>query len=180
MSKKKVLIVIDMQNDFIDGSLGTREAKVVVPNVVKKIEDWDGDIIVTMDQHEPNYLSTMEGRHLPVEHCITGTNGWNVNDCVAQSLARKLKPTNINIRVTSKSTFASRRVPTLLDGYHEIEIIGLCTDVCVVSNALMLKSLFPEVPIIVDASCCAGTTPEAHQAALTVMKSCHIDIINNN
>lgn len=164
----KTLIVVDMQNDFIDGALGTKEAQAIVPNVKKKIEEYQarGDkIIFTRDTHTMNYLTTNEGKHLPVEHCIFGTDGWKIADGLEVE----------NCTYVDKPTFG-----WIHWGSHdleEIELCGLCTDICVVSNALILKAVFPEVNITVDASCCAGVTPESHQAALTTMKMCQINVI---
>ena len=169
---KKVLIVIDMQNDFIDGALGSPEAQAIVPNVKKKIEEYDarGDqIIFTKDTHSINYLYTNEGKHLPVEHCIEFTDGWQIAsqlDWTTNPCAYVFKPT---FGWTGWSTF------NLEDA--EIEIVGLCTDICVVSNAIILKAIYPETKITVDASCCAGVTPESHKAALTTMKMCQINVI---
>lgn len=164
----KTLIVVDMQNDFIDGALGTKEAQAIIPNVKKKIEEYfnNGDeIIFTRDTHEVEYLSTNEGKHLPIPHCIIGTHGWQIAD--------GLEVPNCNH--VSKPTFGwihwNRR------SFEEIEMIGLCTDICVVSNALILKAMFPEINITVDASCCAGVTPETHKAALQTMKMCQINVI---
>lgn len=175
---EKVLIVIDMQNDFIDGPLGTPEAKAIVPNVVKKIDEWDSDIVFTMDTHDDRYFNTREGRYLPVEHCIQFEQGWCLNTDVYYRFVNK----NNHVQITQapKCQFALYHLWEYVKKYTEIEIVGLCTDVCVVSNALLLRTFLPEVDITVDASCCAGTTPEAHKAALTVMKSCHINIINEN
>ena len=166
--KQKVLIVIDMQNDFIDGALGTPEAQAIVPNVKKKIEEYKArgdEIIFTRDTHPANYLETNEGKHLPVEHCIFGTYGWQIADGLETE----------NCKYIDKLTFGwiywNNR------DYDEIELVGLCTDICVVSNALILKAQFPEINITVDASCCAGVTPETHKAALTTMKMCQIDVI---
>lgn len=170
---KKVLIVIDMQNDFIDGSLGTREAVAIVPNVIRKIQEYDPqDMYATLDTHPQNYLKTQEGKNLPVEHCIKGTDGWKLQPDI-----QKLIPGD---HVYEKPTFGS--VKLAQDMYKlqpdAIELVGLCTDICVVSNALMLKAFLPEVPITVDASCCAGVTPEKHEAALETMRSCQISVIN--
>lgn len=164
----KTLIVVDMQNDFIDGSLGTPEAVAIVPNVKKKIEEYKarGDqIIYTRDTHFDNYLETNEGKHLPVEHCIKDTHGWHIADGLVVE----------NCDCIDKVTFGW----TKWYGYNfeEIELVGLCTDICVVSNALILKAQFPEIPITVDASCCAGVTPESHKAALLTMKMCQINVI---
>ena len=177
MRKKKTLIVVDMQNDFITGSLGTPEAEAIVPNVIEKIKQYDasGDrIIFTKDTHQSNYLNTNEGRHLPVEHCIEGTDGW------------KLAPEIVNAigydnyyGIVNKGTFGTLDWDAIIPESEskDIEIVGLCTDICVVSNALILKAIFPESNITVDASCCAGVTPETHAAALTTMKMCQINVI---
>lgn len=173
---KKVLIVVDMQNDFVTGSLGTKEAIAIVPNVEKKIEEYldNNDVIYfTKDTHWEGYLDTQEGKKLPVEHCIIGTNGWEIID--------KLKLYEHN--VFQKDTFASRDIAECVwngfinNDYDSVELVGVCTDICVISNALLIKALAPELEITVDASCCAGTTPERHKAALETMKSCQIDVI---
>ncbi len=169
----KVLIVVDMQNDFIDGSLGTKEAEAIVGNVEKKIREWDGLVVATRDTHSPKYLETQEGRNLPVEHCIEGTVGWEINPTIQAALDEK------HAQVVNKPTFGSVALAMMLMqcGVTEIQLVGLCTDICVVSNALLLKANMPEVPISVDASCCAGVTPEKHAAALETMKSCQINIL---
>lgn len=165
---KRTLIVIDMQNDFISGSLGTKEAQAIVPNVKKKIEEYKArgdEIIFTRDTHSTDYLETNEGKHLPVEHCIEGTWGWQIADGLEVA----------NCLYIDKPTFGWTHWK-----YHsleEVELVGLCTDICVVSNALILKAQFPEAKITVDASCCAGVTPESHKAALTTMKMCQINVI---
>lgn len=166
---KRTLIVIDMQNDFVTGSLGTPEAQAIVPNVKRKIDEYQarGDkIIFTRDSHNANYLHSLEGKHLPVEHCIVGTKGW----CVVDEL------NNPSCEHVDKKTFG---YAFWGDDYYfeEIEIVGVCTDVCVISNALILKATFRTFDITVDASCCAGTTTEKHEAALEVMKSCQINVI---
>lgn len=166
---KKTLIVVDMQNDFIDGALGTKEAQAIVPNVKKKIEEYKArgdEIIFTRDTHQKDYLNTNEGKHLPVEHCIEGTHGWQIRD----ELFTEPMP------IVDKPTFGNLHWKSFFD-FEEIEIVGLCTDICVVSNALILKAMYPEINITVDASCCAGVTPESHQAALTTMKMCQINVI---
>ena len=167
----KTLIVIDVQNDFIDGALGTAEAQAIVPNVKKKIEEYDARedaIIFTRDTHFDNYLETSEGKSLPVKHCIMGTPGWNIADGLEIQYARYI----------NKPTFGWMGWETQqFEAGDEIEIVGLCTDICVVSNAIILKAMFPEVNITVDASCCAGVTPESHKAALTTMKMCQINVI---
>lgn len=174
---KKLLVVVDMQNDFIDGALGTEEAKAIVPNVVTKISEWDGDIIVTQDTHTSDYLNTREGKYLPVEHCICFTNGHKLNDSVFKALSNKTPKI-----IIEKPTFGSKNLPKYIqdDGYEYIELVGLCTDICVVSNAMLLKTAFPETDIAVDASCCAGVTPESHKSALLTMKMCQIDILNGD
>lgn len=167
----RLLIVIDMQNDFIDGALGTKEAQAIVPNVKKKIEEYKsrGDtIIFTRDTHLDNYLDTNEGKHLPVRHCVMDTEGWKISEEL---------DTN-GCFVIDKSSFGF----PYWDSYYvndadEIEIVGLCTDICVVSNALIIKACVPETRIVVDANCCAGVTPETHKAALTTMKMCQIEVI---
>lgn len=174
---KKILIVVDMQNDFVTGSLGTTEAQVIVPKVDNLIETGEFDeVYYTFDTHRsPGYFYTLEGKNLPVEHCINGTDGWE--------LAIKNGPIDENYTVT-KNRFGypywdGKLDETQVTEKDTITIVGLCTDICVVSNALILRAEFPNTPIICDASCCAGTTPEAHKAALTVMKSCQIDVIND-
>lgn len=168
---KKALIVIDMQNDFVNGSLGNEEIKAIVPAVVKKINDWDGIVITTMDTHDDDYMRTLEGKKLPVPHCMRGTEGWELNDEVLSALPA-------NYLSVEKSTFGSYSLPKWLTQFKEIHIIGVCTDICVVSNALLLRAHYPNTVIVCDASCCAGTTPEKHKAALEVMKSCQIEVIN--
>ena len=172
---KKTLIVIDMQNDFISGSLGSKEAQAIVPNVVEKINNWDGDIIVTQDTHYDNYLETREGKYLPVKHCIEGTDGHKINEKVFDALVKHRG----NFSALNKITFGSTALPEIIRGqdFDYIELVGLCTDICLVSNAMILKANYPEIDITVDASCCAGVTPESHQAALTTMKMCQINVI---
>jgi len=166
----KVLVVIDCQNDFIDGVLGTNEALAIIPNVKKKIEEYRrrGDkIIFTRDTHQNDYLNTNEGKHLPVKHCIEGTDGWDISDEL---------DVHSEDFIFNKPTFGSLRWKDF--GFNgDIELVGLCTDICVVSNALILKAQYPEIKITVDSSCCAGVTPESHQAALTTMKMCQIEVI---
>lgn len=165
----KTLIVVDMQNDFISGSLGSKEAQAIVPNVKKKIEEYmarGDEIIFTRDTHSTDYLTTNEGKNLPVEHCINGTYGWLIADEVNYPECRHI----------NKRTFGYTLWDYELD-YEDIELVGLCTDICVVSNALIIKAQFPNANITVDASCCAGVTPESHKAALTTMKMCQINVI---
>ena len=172
---RKVLVVVDMQNDFVDGALGSNEAVAIVDNVVNKINEFDGEIIVTYDTHQENYMKTREGKYLPVPHCIKDTDGWQLNNNVRKALENK---TTCSIY---KPTFGSTVLVERFKGcdQHNIEVtlIGLCTDICVVSNAMLLKANYPEMNIIVDASCCAGVTIESHNAALTTMKMCQIDVI---
>lgn len=172
---KKLLIVVDMQKDFVDGALGSEEAVAIVDNVVKKIEDFDGDIIVTYDTHEENYMLTQEGKNLPVPHCIRGTEGWALDKKVQKALDKK------EYYAIEKPTFGSTALPLYIKERYgeeiEIELIGLCTDICVVSNALLLKANFLEAKVSVDSSCCAGVTVESHNAALTTMRMCQIKVI---
>ena len=173
---KHFLIVVDMQRDFIDGSLGTPEAQAIVPRVVEKILQFDGEIFATLDTHAENYLQTAEGRHLPVPHCIKGTPGWMLDSSVAAALEQK------GYTPVEKLTFGSVLLPRLLyqaaaGETFSMELVGLCTDICVVSNALMLKANFPEMPICVDSACCAGVTPETHRTALETMRCCQIEVI---
>ena len=166
---KRALIVVDMQNDFIDGSLGTAEAKAIVPAVQEKIAAFDGPIFYTRDTHTENYLSTQEGKNLPVVHCVRGTHGWQIADGLLCG----------DSPVVNKPSFGSMELASLLQKagpFDEIELIGLCTDICVISNAVILKAAFPETIISVDASCCAGVTPESHKNALSAMKMCQIEI----
>ena len=173
---KKFLIVVDMQKDFVDGALGTSEAQGIVKNVACKIEGFDGEIIVTYDTHGEDYMQNAEGRKLPVPHCIKGTPGWQLDARVEAALDGK-KCTRIE-----KPTFGSVKLAHMLGKLAEgedftAEFIGLCTDICVVSNALLVKAAYPEMELTVDASCCAGVTPATHQAALTTMRSCQINVI---
>ncbi|MGN0324701.1 MAG: cysteine hydrolase family protein [Lachnospiraceae bacterium] len=165
---KRTLIVVDMQNDFIDGALGTKEAVAIVPSVKAKIREYQerGDeIIFTRDTHQADYLSTPEGKKLPVEHCIEGTHGWQIAEGLEVPGCSYIDKPTFGWTHWNERTF------------DEIELIGLCTDICVVSNALILKATFPEAKIMVDASCCAGVTPATHAAALETMKMCQIDVV---
>lgn len=172
---KKILVVVDMQNDFIDGALGSEDAAAIVDNVVEKINHFDGEILVTYDTHQSNYLETREGKYLPVAHCIEGTDGWKLNEKVEQALSGR------NIMKFYKPTFGSVELVNYLSCEKEKDIevilIGLCTDICVVSNAMLLKAHFPEMEIAVDAGCCAGVTKESHEAALATMQSCQINVM---
>lgn len=163
------LIVVDMQNDFIDGSLGSAMAQAIVPKVVEKAAHFDGKVIFTRDTHGPNYLNTQEGRKLPVKHCIQGTPGWQI--------CEELQPFAAN--VVDKLSFGSISLPRLLaqEGTPEsIELCGLCTDICVISNAMILKSAFPEARVSVDSACCAGVTEESHATALNAMRAVQIEV----
>ena len=171
---KNILIVVDMQNDFIDGALGTKEAVAIVPKVEEKIRNFEGEVFFTRDTHETYYLETQEGRNLPVKHCIRDTEGWQIRKEL--DVLRKTNPVD-------KETFGSTDLAgelTMIDedeGIGSITLVGLCTDICVISNALLIKASLPEVPICVDASCCAGVTPESHENALKAMEMCQIKII---
>ena len=168
----RILLVIDMQNDFIDGALGTKEAQAIVGNVKAKIEEYrkKGDtVIFTRDTHGEDYMTTQEGKNLPVPHCIKGTEGWEISAelDVGDSL------------IIDKPTFGSKELSEYLsgvEGLSEVELIGLCTDICVISNAMLIKAFMPEVKVSVDGSCCAGVTPESHSNALGSMKMCQIEI----
>ncbi len=166
-----VLIVVDMQKDFINGSLGTEEAQAIVPKVVEKIRSFRGDVYYTCDTHGEDYENTQEGRLLPVAHCIRGTEGWQLHPEIEK--VREGEP-------IEKETFGSKELAQLLESKDEREgldrviLVGLCTDICVISNALLIKAVLPEVEIVVDSSCCAGVTPESHERALEAMKVCQI------
>lgn len=186
----KLLFVIDVQNDFITGSLGTKEAENALPKIIEKVQNWDGAIVSTKDEHDENYLNTFEGKRLPIKHCILNTTGYDMPKALESEIRKK---TNI---IYPKEYFSDYHVMDFLKKYRvqmyenrlrasllrpkfsEIHLIGLCTDICVISNAILAKAYFPDIPIIVDASCCAGSTPENHKAALQVMKCCQIDVIN--
>ena len=171
---RKILIVVDMQNDFIDGTLGTPEAVAIVDNVKRKIEGFDGEVLFTRDTHFENYLDTQEGKSLPVMHCIKGTQGWQI-----RSELDALRKTD----AIDKLTFCSSTLFELLEDENareridEITLVGLCTDICVISNAIGIKAFLPEVKVVVDSSCCAGVTVESHNNALDAMKMCQIEII---
>lgn len=172
----RVLVVVDMQNDFIDGALGTAEAAAIVPGVVEKIRSWTGEVYATQDTHQTDYLTTQEGRNLPVPHCVEGTRGWEIAPAVREAMT--------DCTVLTKPAFGSRSLAETLAAAHErrpieeIVLVGLCTDICVISNALLLKAFLPEVPIRVDAGCCAGVTPESHRNALEAMRQCQIAVDN--
>jgi len=170
----KILVVVDMQNDFVDGTLGTKEAVGIIPNVQRKIEDYRKlglPVIFTKDTHSENYLDTQEGKKLPVSHCIYKTQGWEITPKLDVQ----------DSKVINKPTFGSVELAQYIGDQYpesEIELIGLCTDICVISNALLLKANFPEMEITVDASCCAGVTVESHKNSLEAMKMCQIKITN--
>ena len=170
-----ILIVVDMQNDFIDGALGTAEAVAIVPKVVEKVRDFKGTVIFTRDTHDENYMQTQEGRNLPVPHCIKDTDGWQI--CPELQALCTEPPVD-------KSTFGSYTLGELLsvanmrEPIESVTLVGLCTDICVISNAMIAKAFLPEVPVTVDAACCAGVTPESHRNALNAMKMCQVRIEN--
>ena len=170
-----ILVVVDMQNDFIDGALGTPEAVAIVPKVMVKMMNFDGLVLATRDTHGEDYLERQEGKKLPVVHCIKGTHGWKIKDEIQQLLISQ---------PIDKPTFGSEALGKVLKDLNNdvepidsITLVGLCTDICVIANAMLLKAFLPEVPIMVDASCCAGVTPESHERALEAMKACQIEII---
>ena len=172
---KKILLVIDMQNDFVTGPLSTPEARAIVPNIMKKINSKEYRYVVfTRDTHYSDYLNTFEGQRLPVEHCIVGTKGWEI-----------IPEFNVDPHhsiIADKNTFGYDRIGEFLNPLlpAEIEVVGVCSDICIISNTLALRMFYPDMKITVDASCCAGVTPEKHRAALEVMKSCQIDVINDD
>lgn len=183
----KILVVIDMQKDFIDGTLGTKEAKAIVPHIASRVKQADGNTLVlfTLDTHQENYLETSEGKKLPVVHCIENSDGWQLDPEILAAWEHNTKTIALSERESHfyhKPVFGC--VDLVEDLKHweneltEIELIGVCTDICVVSNALMIKNSLPDVKITVDASLCAGVTKESHTASLTVMKMCHVDVIN--
>ena len=176
MADRKMLIAVDLQKDFVDGALGTKEARDIIPAAAKRIREWreaGADIYATLDTHDGNYMQ--EGARLPVPHCIRNTEGWQLNPEIRDALG--------DCTMVEKPTFGSTLLPKLIrekvkpEDRLTIELIGLCTDICVVSNALLLKAVFPEAQIQVKSDCCAGVTPEKHQAALETMASCQIDIL---
>ncbi len=170
-----ILIVVDMQNDFIDGTLGTPEAVAIVPRVAEKIRTFPGAVLFTRDTHMPDYLNTQEGRNLPVVHCVKGTPGWELRPEIAALCAGDPidKPTFGSVRLGELLLALDREEPVA-----SVTLVGLCTDICVISNALLVKAFLPEVPVTVDAACCAGVTPESHLGALASMKMCQIAVEN--
>ena len=168
----KILVVVDMQNDFIDGALGTPEAAAIVPYVKKLVETFDGKVLFTRDTHFDDYMSTQEGKNLPVKHCVKDTFGWQIHPEL-----EALRKTE----AIDKLTFGSSELPKVLaleEHIDSITFVGLCTDICVISNAMVTKAFFPEVPLIVDAKACAGVTPQSHKNALEAMKMCQISVVN--
>lgn len=173
---KHFLIVVDIQNDFVNGALGTKEAEGIIASACEKIKNFDGEIFVTYDTHFEDYLTTAEGRKLPVKHCIKGTSGWQLNEEIKNALANK------KYYEIEKLTFGSTALPLLIkekagEDDFDVTLIGLCTDICVVSNALILKANFYDKNIIVDKNCCAGVTVDSHNAALTTMQMCQIEVV---
>ena len=164
---KELLLIIDMQNDFIDGSLGTEEAKAIVPRVRNKATAADA-IIFTQDTHGADYLDTQEGKKLPIKHCIKPEHGWEICD--------ELKPYITQSNVFEKPTFGGTNLIDAVATYDIITLVGLCTDVCIISNALLLKAFYPEKVIVVDSKCCAGVTPQSHANAIQAMQSCQIEV----
>ncbi len=171
---KKILLVVDMQVDFIDGSLGTAEAVAILPKVAAKIEGFEGSVLFTRDTHFEDYLTTQEGKNLPVPHCIKGTDGHAIHPSLAHLVGE---------HVCDKLTFGAKELPAMVDALNpegdtlDFTLIGLCTDICVISNAMLLKAFYPEASVTVDASCCAGVTPATHENALNAMKMCQIAIV---
>ncbi len=168
----KILVVVDMQNDFIDGALGSPEAVAIVPYVKSVIESFDGKVYFTRDTHAENYMDTQEGKNLPVPHCIKGTHGWQI-----RAELDSLRKTE----AIDKVTFGSSALVDVIAKEKDVEsitFIGLCTDICVISNVMLTKAYFPEIPLIVDAKACAGVTPQSHKTALDAMKMCQVKIIN--
>ena len=169
--KEQILVVVDMQNDFIDGALGTKEAAAIVDKVREKMKTFDGEIVFTRDTHTENYLDTQEGKRLPVKHCIRGSKGWEITE--------KLNVPS-EAKVFDKPAFGSVELASYLkakEGLKRVELVGLCTDICVISNAMLVKAFLPEAEVYVDASCCAGVTPKSHENALEAMKMCQIIVV---
>ena len=167
----KLLIVVDMQNDFIDGALGSKEAVAIVPYVKQKIESFDGKVFFTRDTHFDDYMTTQEGKNLPVPHCVQNTAGWEI-----RAELDALRKTD----AIDKITFGSKDLIGVIEQEKDVEsitFVGLCTDICVISNVMLTKAFFPEIPLIVDAKGCAGVTPESHQNALNAMKMCQVEIL---
>jgi len=181
----KILVVVDMQKDFIDGALGTAEAAAILPNVITRIENSPPDelILLTKDTHGEDYLNTPEGKKLPVSHCVKGTEGWDVNPDVLEAWRKNKSTAAKDENIFEKPVFGSVALVEFITNLHKIspitgiELLGLCTDVCVVSNAIMLKNTLPDVPVAVIENCCAGVTPQSHTEAINTMKMCQVDIV---
>lgn len=170
----KVLIVIDMQNDFINGALGTKEAVSIIPNVKKKIVEYldrGDEVIFTRDTHYDDYFSTNEGKCLPIEHCKVGTYGWHIHEELDDGSCEHIDKPTFGYRFWDRYTARN---------FGEIEVVGVCSDICILANCIILKTFFPESHISVDASCCAGTSPQKHAEAMSVLKSCQISVVNEN
>ena len=175
---EKLLIIIDMQNDFIHGSLGSKEARDIIPKIVDKIKNWDGVIIATQDTHDEDYNATREGRKLPVKHCMKNSKGWRVAKDIYKLLLE-----NDNAYLYEKHFFAEYEFVEAIEQwfgrkFDYVEFVGVCTDICVISNALLFQAFWEESELVVDAKCCAGTTPAMHKKALDVLKSCQIEVKN--
>lgn len=174
MKQNNYLIIVDVQKDFVDGVLGTKEAVAMIPYLVNKIKGFKGEIIFTQDTHDRDYLSTIEGKKLPVIHCVKNTPGWNFEAAIIPFIKGR--------KVFQKPTFGSEKLVNYIKKQHQsspitsIEVVGICTDICVISNVMMLKAALPNVLIKVDANACAGVTPQSHMRALESMVSIHIDI----
>lgn len=171
---KNVLVVVDMQNDFIDGALGTKEAEAIVNNVINKVNNFDGEVIFTRDTHYDDYMDTQEGKKLKIKHCIKDSEGWEISKAIDSLRTDDMK-------VFDKPTFGSVELAKYLSENKELEsvtLIGLCTDICVISNAMLVKAFMPEIKVVVDAKCCAGVTPQSHNNALEAMKMCQIEVEN--
>jgi len=172
-----ILVVVDMQNDFINGPLQTNEARDIIPSLVKRIREFDGYVIFTRDTHDADYMSSEEGRHLPVIHCQHGSDGWKLHPEIEKACQA------VNGTIIDKHTFGSQELIEHLkkidktDPIKSVEFIGICTDICVISNVMLTKTFFPNIPISVRQECCAGVTPKSHQTALDAMKMCHINIL---
>ena len=178
MSTNELLVVIDVQNDFVSGSLGTAEAQAMLPRLMDKVTHFAGQIVLTQDTHGCDYLQSNEGQHLPVEHCISGTPGWELVDPLKEFAQAH------NLQIFCKPSFGSMDLAAYIKEQaasaciDSVELCGLCTDICVISNALLIKAQCPELPLKVDAACCAGVSPQLHQAALQVMHSCQVEVVN--
>lgn len=173
----EILVVIDMQKDFVTGCLGTKEAQEILPLVEQRVKNFEGEVIFTRDTHQPDYMQTQEGRKLPVVHCVEGSEGWQLMDGLERYR------TAHDSRVFDKVTFGSKELGEALEEMNSrepitrITFIGVCTDICVISNAMLVKAFLPEVPLAVDSACCAGVTPQSHENALNAMRACQIEVL---